>query len=138
MLIPVSVSVPIRLQEYLLSHGYEPHPSKQGFALVDTGASISAVDDRVMLALDIPPVNQMETQTPHGLGFSNLYNASASLPEIGLPAVALDRCLGSYLGEPFEDGTEIIMLIGRDILRRCVLTYDGPNGQATLRVGSEP
>jgi hypothetical protein len=131
-LLPVTLTVPVLRKQYLASLGLTADRSKQGFALIDTGAALSAVDDRVMSELEIPVLNQMETATPHGTGLSNMYNASASFHDLAMLDVHLDDVLGCYLGD-FEEGRpEIIMLLGRDILRNLVLTYDGPNDRVTI------
>jgi hypothetical protein len=133
-LIRVSITVPVLRKRYLEANGLTPHPSINGFALVDTGAGLSAVDDRVMSELEIPPVNDMETITPHGLSVSNMYNASANFSDFGMVDISLEGCLGCYLGESLPEEPRIIMLLGRDLLRRFVLTYDGPAGRATIHL----
>jgi len=133
-LISVSITVPVLRKRYLEANGFIPHASIDGYALIDTGAGLSAVDDRVMSELEIPPVNDMETITPHGLSVSNMYNASVSFSEFGLLDIPLEGCLGCYLGEFLPEEPRIIMLLGRDLLRSFVLTYDGPAGRATINL----
>jgi hypothetical protein len=131
-LLPVTITVPVRLKKYLEAHGFEAHPSRHGYALIDTGAALSAVDDRVIRELEIPILEQMDTTTPHGPGSSNVYNASASFSPIGKLDVPLEGVLGCYLGEPQEGEPEIIMLLGRDLLCNLVVVYDGPNARVTI------
>ena len=131
-LLPVTITVPVRLKQYLEAHGFEAHPSRHGYALIDTGAALSAVDDRVMQELEIPILEQMDTTMPHGPGSSNVYNASASFAPIGKLDVTLEGVLGCYLGERQEGEPEIIMLLGRDLLRNLVVLYDGPNARVTV------
>lgn len=132
LLLPVTLTVPVPLKRYLENQGFEPHAAKSGYALVDTGAAMSAVADRVMQELDIPPLEQRETMTPHGIGYSKTYNASASFPTLSYMDVVLEGASGSYLGEAEDGQPELIMLIGRDLLRHLVIHYDGPNGRATI------
>lgn len=85
-----------------------------------------------MQELEIPILEQMDTTTPHGPGSSNVYNASASFAPIGKLDVTLEGVLGCYLGERQEGEPEIIMLLGRDLLRNLVVLYDGPNARVTV------
>jgi hypothetical protein len=131
-LVPVSITAPITRKNYLEQHGLEPHPSVQGYALIDTGASTSAIDDRVMRVLEIPILDEMPTVTPHGESFSNVYNASISFHGLELLDIPLEGALGCYFGEFATDAPKIIMLLGRDLLRRFTLHYDGPQSQVTI------
>jgi len=131
-LLPVRLTVPVKRKRYLEQHGFEPHASKTGYALIDPGATVSAVHDRVMQELEIPVLDQTGTNTPHGPGLSNIYNASLSFAEMGMLDVPLEGVLGCYLGEPEIGEPEIIMLLGRDLLRHFVMSYDGPNARMTI------
>lgn len=96
--------------------------------LVDTGASTTCVDPSVLTALGIQPT-----------GMSNVCTAGASkMPmaqyDIGLIIVA--RPSQSPLIEPNLPvfGASLLQaqgfhaLIGRDVLSKCLMTYDGLSG----------
>lgn len=131
-LLPVTLTVPIPRKRYLEQRGLKADAQWSGYALIDTGAAVSGVSERVMRQLEIPSIDEVETTTPHGEGWSRTYNASASFPDIDLPDVPLEHVLGCYLGEPQPGGREIGMLRGRDLLRGLVVTYDGPNSRVVV------
>lgn len=131
-LIEVEITVPIDLQEYLREHGITPCSTRHGYALIDTGAFKSAIERTVFDELEIPVVGFPPTSTPHGEGISESFNAAASFPSISLYNVPLDLVLGAHVRTPTRDGKEIIMLLGRDILRHMVMVYDGPRSHVTL------
>lgn len=132
-LIEVELTVPVPLKQFLKSEGFPPHKTVRGYALIDTGAGVSAVDETVMAELQIPELDGIETLTPHGLARSNVYNASACFPQLRRDDVELDHVIGCFLRPALaEAGIDVLMLIGRDLLRQMQLTYDGRTGIVTL------
>lgn len=99
--------------------------------LVDTGASCSAIDRIVVAGLNLQHRGIVAIHTPStGAGFvqCNQYDISLVLGEsqpdpleLTLPVIESDFASQGFLA-----------LIGRDVLRRCVLTFDGPSGRFTL------
>jgi hypothetical protein len=96
--------------------------SFDGMALVDTGASSSAVSPAVAEALNLRVIRQQKDQRnevclvhPVCFTFEN---------RLTLHVEATTYTLAPY----------IVALIGRDVLRMCVLVYDGSAGSATLEL----
>ena len=131
-LIEVDISAPIDLQEYLAENGLPPFSTRSGYALIDTGAYSSAVDESIFRELEILVVDATDTLTPHGWGRSNMFNAAASFPSLGLYQVPLDLVLGCHIRTQTRAGQDVIMLLGRDILRNFVMVYDGPHSSVTI------
>lgn len=93
-----------------------------GMALVDTGASSSAVSPDVAAALNLRVIRHQRDQRnevclvhPVSFTFENRFT---------LRLEATTYTLAPY----------IVALIGRDVLRMCVLVYDGSAGSATLEL----
>jgi hypothetical protein len=93
--------------------------------ILDTGANVSALDSQVIRGMSLLHRGTAEVHTPStGLGVEHRDVFDASL------------VLGEGESDPLESTVEVIQcdfagrgfyaLIGRDILCRCVLTYDGP------------
>lgn len=97
-----------------------------GDALIDTGASISAVDDSVIRTLGVAPVGLANVGTGAGPNQQNLYPARFILPNIGI-GIEFSRVLGSNLSS-----AGIIALLGRDVLSRMILIYSGGTGRLTI------
>jgi predicted aspartyl protease len=103
-----------------------------GHALIDTGAFATAVDERVFQELGIPLIDTMQTNTPHGPATSNVYPANISFPALELTNLPLERVIGANLRWKTPDGKEIIMLLGRDLLKYFLLVYNGKSFDITL------
>lgn len=106
----------------------EPVPQPiSGFALIDTGASHTCVDrktaERAGLAVvDSGPM----TSTTHQNEIVPIYAGKADI--VGLPHnLIMNKAYGANL-----DSLGLIVLIGRDVLKRCVLIYNGPDGSFSL------
>ena len=95
-------------------------------ALVDTGADMCAISERVAAALDLPPV-----RTSHVAGVFQVEK------EIVIYRVELEIVgVGVFHAEAFglEQGNAII---GRNVLRRLVLQFDGPHEAFSLESPGE-
>lgn len=98
-----------------------------GTALIDTGARFTAVDLRVLQALDLPPVSTVEVVTPSGREIQGVYMCRMSFPGTNIPVIQPMAVTGSQLSAFGH-----IALIGRDILNYALLVYDGQHGIWTI------
>lgn len=104
--------------------------------LIDTGASISALDFNVIRRLDIPPRGSIAIHTPStGTAYENRYTHDVCLVLgetettsliITTPIIGIELASQGFYA-----------LLGRDVLRHCRLVYDGPQGSITLEYGFE-
>lgn len=110
----------------------QPVPSfVQGLFLIDTGASGTCVDPTLIAKLGLPPTGAAPMQTPSTNGTPvqcNLYDVSVFIPDgqggFMTPALPVMECNLAAQG--------ILGLIGRDILNRCTLIYNGSANFVTL------
>ena len=133
-LVAVEVTAPLKLKRYLHAQGLVPYSTRSAFALIDTGAAVSAIDDSIFTEMEILSVDSILTRTPHGTTPLKVFNASASFPSLGIFEMPLDRVLGCDVHDVTDAGQDVIMLIGRDILRHFVFIYDGPNSRISIRL----
>lgn len=127
--IQVEIGIPEALAR-IYAEQNKPIPNPvTGFALVDTGASITAVDVSAVTSLNITPVAFTEVHTPSTETpvIQALYPVSFSFVGSGLPPLQYNSVLGSPLA-----AQGIIALIGRDILANCILIYNGKLGHFSL------
>jgi hypothetical protein len=110
-----------------LKAGGQVQPPIGGFALIDTGASATAVDYRVFQKLQVAPVTTINVNTPSGQQVHPCFPASIIFPGTAIPK--LDY---AWLASADLQAQGIIALIGRDVLANCVLTYDGLSGDFTI------
>jgi len=131
-LIQVEVGIPAPLEEFCLAKGIQIPAPASGYALIDTGASATAVHEPLILELGIQPIDSIPTHTPHGGGRSFVYPTKVSFPGLNVQALPMDRVIGSELKWVTPDGKEIIMLLGRDLLQAFLLIYNGKYSNITL------
>ena len=122
------ISVPSALQEMLIANGKPVPPPEKGRALIDTGATFSAVENSVMTRLGVPPVGIMRLGTADGQHMANQYPAKFTLL-LGGGSFSFESTRASGVnmaGQPY------IALIGRDLLASVVMIYNGGLGIVTL------
>ena len=69
-LIQVAIGLPPALEEFCVQKGIDLPSPIPGHALIDTGASASAVHEQIVLDLGILPIDSIPTHTPYGDGRS--------------------------------------------------------------------
>ena len=126
-LIHVAISVPPSLEKYLAENN-QPIPNPiTGIGLIDTGASITCVDQEVITKLDVPAVGYTDVFTPSGGERQNTHPAKIAFPGTNLPEINFNAVLASKL-----KAQKIIALLGRDVLRHFMLVYNGTLGIFTV------
>jgi predicted aspartyl protease len=96
-----------------------------GQALVDTGATFSAIDEGIADKLGVKPIGLAPSGTAGGEVMLNIYAARFILP-LNIQ-VGFSRATGVRLA-----GQQYIALIGRDVLSQMILVYNGPAGLISL------
>lgn len=117
----VEISIPAVLAAHLVQAGKPIPPPIPGFALVDTGASSTAVDEAILQQLGLNPIGQAQVSTPHGVQARSLYPAKLIFPGTPMPELTFQAVIGAIL-----QNQGYLALIGRDILSQMILIYNGP------------
>ncbi len=132
-IMPVEVAVPGALAQYLTNTKQNVPAPVTGLALIDTGATITAVDESVFQALGVPPVGTATVGTAKGIVEQPVFPARMSFPGTTLQDLDFSQVLGCDLTGQLSLGTErLIVLMGRDLLQFFVLVYNGPGGLISL------
>jgi len=101
--------------------------SKTVFALVDTGASETCIDEDLANELELPIVDVREIGSAHGSNPHNVYMAHVSIPQLDIIQY------GKFTGVNLKDGgQQHECLLGRTFLRNTIMIYDGYRAQVTL------
>jgi predicted aspartyl protease len=131
-LVSVVVSIPAALRAHLSEKGMPIPAAHSGYALIDTGASSTAVDQTVFDALGVAPINKIKTSTPHGEAESSVYPATIAFPDLAVTDMPMETLIGCNLKWKTVEGKEVIMLLGRDLLQYFLLVYNGKSNDVFL------
>ena len=98
-----------------------------GFALIDTGAAVTCVDRAAADSAGLAMVDSgFMTSATHEAEVVPIY--AGKLDIAGLPNnIVTHRAYGANL-----TSQGLVALIGRDVLQRCVLVYNGLDGSFSL------
>ncbi len=122
----VSVGLENGMAKALVQQGKLVPAPKVGLALIDTGATVSCVDETIAKELKLPVVDVGKMSSASHTGHPcNLYPIQIALPA-GI-AFNAPRAMGANLAPQ-----GLIAIIGRDILQVCTMFYNGGAGQITL------
>jgi len=128
-IVQVNVSLEQSFAQALLAQGKTLPKAESGFALIDTGASHTCIDDDVAKRLNLPAIDvAMMTSASHEATQQNVYPVQIEM--IGMPiSIGSARTMGANL-----KAQGLILLIGRDVLASVIFIYSGPAGQITFAV----
>lgn len=125
-IIPVQVGVPPSMAEKLRAEGQTPPPPEEIPALVDTGASITAINVGAGQRLGLPQTGTVQIGGATGVSQMPMFAAFLKIAEPSVEFGAM-QVGGANLNAPHFE-----MLIGRDVLCSMHLAYDGRKGQFSL------
>lgn len=132
-IIPVQIALPQALAQYLISTNSPVPTPVSGMALIDTGASITSVDNTVFQSLNVQPVGVANVGGAHGAAQQSVFPASISFPGTQLTGLAFNQVIGcNIIGQATGLNQPLIALVGRDLLQHFVLIYNGPIGSITF------
>lgn len=125
-MVGVQIEVPEALSKQLAASGQSVPQPVTGMALIDTGATMTAVDTSVVAALGVNPVGVVPVGTAGGPATQPVYPIRLQIQGVGL-VLNFSRVTGAPL-KPMN----LVALLGRDVLSRMILIYDGPSSEYVL------
>jgi predicted aspartyl protease len=127
--VQVSVTLEQTFAAALAQQSKPVPPPVTGLALIDTGASNTCIDDETAQSMNLPiiDVGSMHSAS-HIKAPSNIYPVTVEIIGFRIHFQS-PRTMGAALKEQ-----GLLMLLGRDVLQRCTLFYNGPTGQITLSI----
>jgi predicted aspartyl protease len=124
-----SVSVAQSIAAQLIQQGLPVPPPITGWALIDTGASSTCIDDAAAQQLKLPVVDVVTmSSASHASSQANVYPILIDIAGLPIPINA-PQTIGATLA-----AQGLLLLIGRDVLQHCTLFYNGTTGEITLSV----
>lgn len=131
-IVPVEISIPSSLAEvYTKKNRAIPQP-KSGWALIDTGATKSCVDDKVLIQLGVNPIDRTTIHGSGGKHEVNVFPAHMRFPTMPGFELEFSSAIGVNIQAQQVNNQPIIALLGRDILSRCLFVYNGTLGIFTI------
>ena len=125
--LPVEISLSGALaSQYTKGHHKIPQPAS-GFALFDSGASSTCVDESILSQLGLMAQDTIDISTPSGRSKRSRYTAKVSFPGCPLPDIDPAIVIGLELRNQ-----GYIALLGRDLMRHMIMIYDGPGARVTF------
>ncbi|HEX3817530.1 MAG TPA: hypothetical protein VHW03_04510 [Chthoniobacterales bacterium] len=125
--VQVTVTVAEQVATQLIQQSIALEPPVAGWALIDTGASVTCVDEDAAKALKLPIIDVVNMcSASHASHQANVYPIQLRIA--GLPnPINAPRAIGAAL-----KAQDLVALIGRDILAMGTLFFNGVAGQITL------
>jgi len=125
----VAITIAEQIATELIKQGKTIQPPVAGLGLIDTGASVTCVDEDAATQLQLPVIDVVNmSSASHASHQANVYPIRVGIA--GLPmAINAPRAIGAAL-----KAQGLIALIGRDILGHCTLFYNGMAGSITLSI----
>lgn len=127
----VHIQLPEALANHLEQQGASIPSPYSGVCLIDTGATNTAVSQDAINHLGMTPHDTVPIGTGAGQTNVPVCHVKLEFPQEG---IALDgaRALGVDLSGQTAGGQQIVALLGRDVLAKCVLIYNGTGGFFSL------
>ena len=117
----------------LKAAGRTPPPWQSVLALVDTGASCTCIDPSVIEALDLQPTGTVPIHTPTTGGTPKVCNQyDVGLALLIAPQQVHVSAFTIAVVEAALSEQGIQALIGRDVLSKGMLVYNGVHGSLSL------
>jgi predicted aspartyl protease len=127
VIINVEIAVDLATAEALKACAQPVPNSVPCQALIDTGSSILAIDQSIAQSLNLVKRGIYVAHTANGQRQCNLYAVALSFPATNLKAHNIIQATEVDLSaQPFK------CLIGRDILRKWHLHYNGESGAVSI------
>lgn len=128
-ILQVNLSVNQAVAEQIREAGGELPAPISGIALIDTGASVTCIDDAAATQLRLPVIDVATmTSASHASSQRNVYPVQIEVVGLSMNINA-PRAMGAELRPQ-----GLVVLIGRDLLRHCHLVYNGTSGTFTLSI----
>jgi predicted aspartyl protease len=127
--VQVSITLQQSMATALVELGKQVPQPITGWALIDTGASCTCIDDEAARQMQLPVIDVgTMSSASHAKTSSNIYPIQIEVT--GFPIrFESPRTMGAALKEQ-----DLLLLIGRDILVHCTLFYNGITGEITLAI----
>ena len=113
----------------VMESGETPPSAVSGLAIIDTGATVTAVDESICRNLGLKPTGAAKTSHAGGSEMRACYPIQITFPGTPLPSITNPRTMSVNL--QFGQ-TPFALLLGRDVLMKLRFVYNGPAGRIEI------
>lgn len=121
--IPCEIRVPKARADWLVRQKAQVPQAIRGEILIDTGAATTCIDEAALKQLGLLHVAETRMSTPSGEAPAKVYVCGVAFPGSNMPSIDSLQVLGVDIRRQ-----NLIGLIGRDLLSRGILVYNGGMG----------
>ncbi len=127
--IQVTIGIEENFAQQLIQGSQSIPEPKSGLALIDTGVSMTCIDEELAKILNLPVIDKATmSSASHNATEKDIYPILIQF--IGVPIkVNVPRAMGASL-----NNQGIIALLGRDALQNFTMFYNGLAGEITLSI----
>jgi predicted aspartyl protease len=126
LILPVRVAPSLPIRNVLMKKKEEVPKPVELTALVDTGATRTVIREGICKKLNLTPRNQVQNSTAGEPCYVQEYDASLFFPMLNILFETI------FVLEAPLTGQNITCLIGRDLLSKGILFYNGFDNSYTL------
>ena len=127
-LVPVTLMISDSHRQILVQQATPVPDAINGFALIDTGASTTCIDQNAAEGAGLPVIDKaMMSSASHARHEVPVYGGKLEITGLG------DGDL-EYAMDANLDGLNLIALVGRDLLQMAVLVCNGTDGSFSLSI----
>jgi hypothetical protein len=130
-LIRVEISITDSLKRTYQLLNIPVPPPIRGLGVIDTGAYSSGVDKDILARFGVQPTGTREITSAGTKGDLDVFPVKINFPTTTMNR-ALEEAIAIYPMNTTYKNSPVIALIGREVLRDCVLIYNGKTGIYTL------
>jgi hypothetical protein len=87
--------MPAALEEWCVKNNIPVTPPKAGYALIDTGASISGIHEPILEQLSTVPIDSIPLGTAAGDGRAFIYPTRVAFPALDIAGHSMSRVVGN-------------------------------------------
>lgn len=125
-IIPIQIGLPQAAVDSARAAGGVPPAMEELAAMIDTGASITAINLQAAARLGLIATGSVQVAGVTGVSEMPIFGARIVMPEPGFTFDPIEIA-GANLNAPDFD-----VLIGRNMMCHLILTYDGRRGLVSL------
>jgi hypothetical protein len=125
------ISPPANIKGALTAEKGSNPQSVEGWALIDTGAATTAVDESVCQKLGVAPTGEIQMGHAGGSAKRLCYPIQIVFPQMPMPPLTCPSAASVDLAGGSQN---YVLLVGRDLLAGMRLVYNGPMGRIEISV----